>query len=254
MGRVWPAAWHCRASRRGRRATAPVPARRSAHSRAMGSRWGQKAGAQLVDDRRAADGRSSGTRPRRSGGGPCRSSTGTRVVVRTTRHGERHWSASRTLTSASGRRRRRPSRDATDGPVRPSTARGRSRSAVGRGHAAASIASRAALHLGTAEVLADVPSLRTTRWQGTTSGIGLWAQALPTARTAFGLPAAAATGRSCGRAVADVGEVRDDVAAEPGHEAEVERQRRSVRRRPAKYSSSWRATSSVRGRSGGCEG
>ena len=31
------------------------------------------------------------------------------------------------------------------------------------------------------------PSLRTTRWHGTTSGTGLWASAVPTARTAFGL-------------------------------------------------------------------
>ncbi len=38
-----------------------------------------------------------------------------------------------------------------------------------------------------------VPSLRTTRWQGTTRGIGLWAQALPAARTAAGFPAARAT-------------------------------------------------------------
>jgi hypothetical protein len=36
------------------------------------------------------------------------------------------------------------------------------------------------------------PSLRTTRWQGTTTGIGLVAHAVPTARTAFGLPTATA--------------------------------------------------------------
>ena len=36
------------------------------------------------------------------------------------------------------------------------------------------------------------PSLRTTRWQGTTIGIGLVAHAVPTARTAFGLPDATA--------------------------------------------------------------
>jgi hypothetical protein len=36
------------------------------------------------------------------------------------------------------------------------------------------------------------PSLRTTRWQGTTTGMGLVAHAVPTARTAFGLPAASA--------------------------------------------------------------
>ena len=38
-----------------------------------------------------------------------------------------------------------------------------------------------------------VPSLRTTRWHGTTSGTGLLAQAVPTARTAAGRPAARAT-------------------------------------------------------------
>jgi len=37
------------------------------------------------------------------------------------------------------------------------------------------------------------PSERTTRWQGTTMGSGLVAQAVPTARTAFGLPASWAT-------------------------------------------------------------
>ena len=37
-----------------------------------------------------------------------------------------------------------------------------------------------------------MPSLRTTRWQGTRMGTGLVAQAVPTARTAPGLPAAAA--------------------------------------------------------------
>ena len=36
------------------------------------------------------------------------------------------------------------------------------------------------------------PSLRTTRWQGTTMGRGLVAHAVPTARTAFGLPTATA--------------------------------------------------------------
>jgi hypothetical protein len=36
------------------------------------------------------------------------------------------------------------------------------------------------------------PSLRTTRWHGTTSGTGLWASAVPTARTAFGRPISAA--------------------------------------------------------------
>src|SRR4051812_28504357 len=37
------------------------------------------------------------------------------------------------------------------------------------------------------------PSLRTTRWQGTTSGTGLWEQALAAARIAEAFPAAFAT-------------------------------------------------------------
>ena len=37
-----------------------------------------------------------------------------------------------------------------------------------------------------------VPSLRTTRWHGTTIGKGFVAHAVPTARVALGLPAAAA--------------------------------------------------------------
>ena len=37
------------------------------------------------------------------------------------------------------------------------------------------------------------PSLRTTRWQGSTTGTGLVAHAEPTARTAAGLPTPAAT-------------------------------------------------------------
>ena len=37
------------------------------------------------------------------------------------------------------------------------------------------------------------PSERITRWQGTTRGSGLRAHAVPTARTALGLPTAAAT-------------------------------------------------------------
>ena len=37
------------------------------------------------------------------------------------------------------------------------------------------------------------PSVRTTRWQGTMSGTGLWPSAVPTARTARGRPISAAT-------------------------------------------------------------
>ena len=39
----------------------------------------------------------------------------------------------------------------------------------------------------------SVPSLRITRWHGISTGSGLRAQAVPTARTAAGRPAAAAT-------------------------------------------------------------
>src|SRR5271165_6908963 len=40
---------------------------------------------------------------------------------------------------------------------------------------------------------ASSPSLRTTRWQGTATATGLLAQALATARTAFGSPISLAT-------------------------------------------------------------
>src|SRR5882724_2414577 len=58
---------------------------------------------------------------------------------------------------------------------------------------AASIASKACLASGPPRYSPKVPSLRTTRWQGTTSGSGLWEHALAAARTADGLPAAFAT-------------------------------------------------------------
>jgi hypothetical protein len=61
------------------------------------------------------------------------------------------------------------------------------------GHASASIASKARLASGPPRYPPDEPSLRTTRWQGTTSGTGLWEHALAAARTADGLPAAFAT-------------------------------------------------------------
>src|SRR5436190_5317957 len=61
------------------------------------------------------------------------------------------------------------------------------------GHAADSKASRARLASGPPRYSPVVPSLRTTRWHGTTSGIGLCEQALAAARTADGFPAALAT-------------------------------------------------------------
>ena len=55
------------------------------------------------------------------------------------------------------------------------------------------------------------PSERTTRWHGSTSGSGLSAHAVPTARTARGLPARAAICRVArGAPVGDVGQVQDD--------------------------------------------
>jgi len=60
-------------------------------------------------------------------------------------------------------------------------------------HAAASMASRARLASGPPRYSPVVPSLRTTRWHGTTSGSGLCEQALAAARTADGFPAALAT-------------------------------------------------------------
>jgi hypothetical protein len=62
-----------------------------------------------------------------------------------------------------------------------------------RDHPAASSASKACLASGPPRYSPMVPSLRTTRWQGTTSGNGLWEHALAAARTADGLPAAFAT-------------------------------------------------------------
>src|SRR6266403_396248 len=61
------------------------------------------------------------------------------------------------------------------------------------GHAVASMASRARLASGPPTYSPVVPSLRTTRWHGTTSGSGLCEQALAAARTADGFPAALAT-------------------------------------------------------------
>src|SRR5439155_20613905 len=58
------------------------------------------------------------------------------------------------------------------------------------GHAAPSSVSRARLASTPPTYCPIVPSLRTTRWQGTTTGRGLLAHALPAARTAFGWPAA----------------------------------------------------------------
>src|SRR6267142_2170766 len=52
------------------------------------------------------------------------------------------------------------------------------------GQAAASMASRARLASGPPRYSPVVPSLRTTRWQGTTSGSGLCEQALAAARSA----------------------------------------------------------------------
>src|ERR1022692_4865802 len=63
---------------------------------------------------------------------------------------------------------------------------------VGDAHAASN-ESGACLARGPPRYPPDEPSERTTRWHGTTTGSGLVAQAVPTARTALGLPAAAAT-------------------------------------------------------------
>jgi len=70
---------------------------------------------------------------------------------------------------------------------------GRGRDGRGRGHLSASSMSRICLASSPPPYPPNVPSLRTTRWQGTTSGSGFVAHAVPAARTAFGLPAAAAT-------------------------------------------------------------
>src|SRR6202035_2221096 len=56
----------------------------------------------------------------------------------------------------------------------------------GRGHTAASRCKRARLASIPPRYEPTRPSERITRWQGTTSGSGLVAHAVPTARTAFG--------------------------------------------------------------------
>src|SRR5260370_40179906 len=60
--------------------------------------------------------------------------------------------------------------------------------AAGGDHAA-SRASRGRLASAPPREPPMLPAERTTRWHGTTTGLGLVAQALPTARTALGFPA-----------------------------------------------------------------
>ena len=62
----------------------------------------------------------------------------------------------------------------------------------GGGYVAASISSRSRLTSGPPRYWPNVPSLRTIRWQGTTSGTGLCEHALAAARTAAGRPVARA--------------------------------------------------------------
>src|SRR5256885_12942942 len=62
-----------------------------------------------------------------------------------------------------------------------------------RDQRADSIFNRVSFAAGPPRYSPGAPSLRTTRWQGTTSGRGLWEQALAAARTAVALPAALAT-------------------------------------------------------------
>ena len=71
----------------------------------------------------------------------------------------------------------------------------RVRYSVGRRYSdrqAASIRSRATFMAAPPPYWPGLPSLRTTRWHGTTIGTGLWEQALAAARTAAGRPAPAA--------------------------------------------------------------
>jgi hypothetical protein len=67
------------------------------------------------------------------------------------------------------------------------------------------------------------PSERITRWQGTTTGSGFRAQAVPTARTALGCPRPWRPGRSSRVPVADVGQVAQHAAPEPVGQPEVQR-------------------------------
>ena len=60
-------------------------------------------------------------------------------------------------------------------------------------HAAASRFSSVVLAAGPPTYRPGVPLTGSTRWQGSTTGSGLVAQAVPTARTAFGFPTSSAT-------------------------------------------------------------
>ena len=76
-----------------------------------------------------------------------------------------------------------------------------------------------------------LPSARTTRWHGTTTGSGLVAQAVPTARTALRVAGQLGDGGVAGGVpVADLGQVVQHRAPEPGRQPPVQRQ---VERVPA---------------------
>ena len=163
---------------------------RSAQSRAIGSRWGQNAARSSLHDAGQRVGEVAVLALGRSGGGPCRRSSGT---GRRRRRGRRAPALLRRRAAAPVTAHPRSSSSAADRPVDRSLTRRRPAVRRGGGHAAASMASRAALASAPPRYSPMVPSLRTTRWQGTTSGTGLWRRRVPTARTAPGMPAAAAT-------------------------------------------------------------
>ena len=86
-----------------------------------------------------------------------------------------------------------------------------------------------------------MPSARKTRWHGTTTGSGLVAQAVPTARTASGLPTNSAIfAIAAGLPVADLRQMPLHQLAETVRQRQVERRRR----RP---DDAWRNTRRVLG-------
>ena len=149
--------------RRARRATAPAGRARSAQSRAIGSRCGQNAARSSVDDVGQRMVRSSGTGPRRSGGGPCRSSSGTGRRRRTASASSAHSSASSTRAG-----------DGTADVVELGARSSAQSSAVDRRCHAGLHASSDRLASAPPRYWPIEPSLRTTRWHGTTTGTGLW--------------------------------------------------------------------------------
>src|SRR5262245_40143500 len=88
------------------------------------------------------------------------------------------------------------------------------------------------------------PSERSTRWQGISSGIGLWPSAVPTARTARGRPISRATQPYVRTSPRGISSVLSRTSRSNGLRAARSKRRR--RPRPASASVSWTASRSGR--------